>query len=83
MVIGRDDSNRNAVKMAENISAHGLRCTVNGSAKKIDNDLRNAHVEVSFGFDTAVNRYSQSVASLALNAVSARKVYHSVLLMRR
>lgn len=66
MVIGRNDSNINSVKVAENISAHSLRFIVNGAPKKIYNDLRNSHVEGSFGFDTAVKIYSHSVASFHL-----------------
>lgn len=63
MVIGSDDSNRNAVKVTENISAHGVCCTVNDAPKTIDNDFRNEHVKGSFGFNTAVESCLQRVAS--------------------
>lgn len=83
VVIGGDDSNSNAMKLAEDFKAHGLKCAVNGAPKTIDNDLRNAQVEVSFGFDTASKSYAQSAASLAFDAVSARKAYHFVRVMGR
>lgn len=83
LVIGGDDSNSNAMKLAEDFAAHGLKCAVNGAPKTIDNDLRNAQVEISFGFDTAAKSYCQSVASLAFDAVSARKAYHFIRVMGR
>lgn len=83
VVIGGDDSNSNAMKLAENFKAHGLKCAVNGAPKTIDNDLRNAQVEVSFGFDTASKSYAQSAASLAFDAISAGKAYHFVRVMGR
>lgn len=83
VIIGGDDSNSNAMKLAEDFRANGLKCCVNGAPKTIDNDLRNAQVEVSFGFDTASKSYSQSIASLSFDAVSARKAYHFVRVMGR
>lgn len=83
VIVGGDDSNSNAMKLAEDFKAHGLKCCVNGAPKTIDNDLRNAQIEVSFGFDTASKSYAQSVASLAFDAVSARKAYHFIRVMGR
>lgn len=83
VIVGGDDSNSNAMKLAENFKAHGVNCAVNGVPKTIDNDLRNAQVEVSFGFDTATKCYAQAVASLAFDAVSASKAYHFVRVMGR
>ncbi|KAI0567694.1 Phosphofructokinase [Gracilaria domingensis] len=83
VIVGGDDSNSNAMKLAEDFSAHGLKCGVNGAPKTIDNDLRNAQIQVSFGFDTASKSYCESVASLAFDAVSARKAYHFVRVMGR
>lgn len=83
VVIGGDDSNSNAMKLAEDFKAHGIPCAVNGAPKTIDNDLRNDQVEVSFGFDTAVKSYAQSVASLAFDSGSARKAYHFIRVMGR
>lgn len=51
--------------------------------KTSDNDLRNDQVELSFGFDTAAKIYSQSVASLEIDAVFARKHYHFIPVMGR
>lgn len=83
VVVGGDDSNSNAMKLAEDFRANDVSCSVIGAPKTIDNDLRNEQVEVSFGFDTAVKSYAQSVASLAFDAVSARKAYHFVRVMGR
>ncbi|CAN8067333.1 unnamed protein product [Agarophyton chilense] len=83
VIIGGDDSNSNAMKLAEDFRDHGLKCCVNGAPKTIDNDLRNAQVQVSFGFDTASKSYCESVASLAFDAISARKAYHFVRVMGR
>lgn len=83
LIVGGDDSNSNAMKLAENFRAHGLQCGVNGAPKTIDNDLRNDQIEVSFGFDSASKSYSQAIANLALDAVSARKAYHFVRVMGR
>lgn len=83
VVVGGDDSNSNAMKLAEDFKASDVPCSVIGAPKTIDNDLRNKQVEVSFGFDTAVKSYCQSVASLAFDAVSARKAYHFIRVMGR
>lgn len=83
VVVGGDDSNSNAMKLAEDFAKHGVSCAVNGVPKTIDNDLRNDQVEVSFGFDTASKNYAQLVAGLALDAQSARKAWHFVRVMGR
>lgn len=83
VVVGGDDSNSNAMKLAEDFKKHGVKCGVNGVPKTIDNDLRNDQVEVSFGFDTASKNYAQLVAGLALDAQSARKAWHFVRVMGR
>jgi pyrophosphate--fructose-6-phosphate 1-phosphotransferase len=51
--------------------------------KTIDGDLRNEFIEMSFGFDTACKVYSEQVAALCADAVSARKTYHFCRLMGR
>ena len=71
------------MKLAENFKQCNIPCAVNGAPKTIDNDLRNDQIEISFGFDTAAKSYSQSVASLAFDAVSARKAYHFIRVMGR
>lgn len=83
VIVGGDDSNSNAMKLAENFRNYNLKCCVNGAPKTIDNDLRNAQVEVSFGFDTASKNYAHAIACLAYDAVSARKTYHFVRVMGR
>lgn len=83
VIVGGDDSNSNAMKLAEDFKSAGLKCGVNGVPKTIDNDLRNDQVEVSFGFDTAAKAYSASVGALAHDAASARKSWHFVRVMGR
>lgn len=83
VVIGGDDSNTNAMLLAENFAANGLKTRVIGCPKTIDGDLRNQHVEMSFGFDTATKVYSELTGNLGLDAISAKKTYHFVRLMGR
>lgn len=82
-VIGGDDSNTNACLLAEYFAANGSKCTVVGCPKTIDGDLRNEHIQVSFGFDTATKVYSEAIGNLCTDAVSSRKYYHFVRLMGR
>lgn len=82
-VIGGDDSNTNACLLAEYFAAKGSKCTVVGCPKTIDGDLRNEHIQVSFGFDTATKVYSEAIGNLCTDAVSSRKYYHFVRLMGR
>jgi pyrophosphate--fructose-6-phosphate 1-phosphotransferase len=49
----------------------------------LSGDLRNEHVEVSFGFDTATKVYSECVAALCADSSSTRKTYHLCRLMGR
>ncbi len=83
VVVGGDDSNTNAMILAEDFKKHDIPCCVVGCPKTIDNDLRNDQVEASFGFDTASKVYSNLVANLGHDAVSARKTYHVVRVMGR
>ena len=76
VIIGGDDSNTNAAVLAEDFAARGLATAVVGVPKTIDGDLRNKHVPMSFGFDTAVRTYAEAVGNLALDALSSRKYYH-------
>jgi len=55
VVIGGDDSNTNAAVLAEYFAAANSGISVIGAPKTIDGDLKNAAIEVSFGFDTATN----------------------------
>ena len=83
VVIGGDDSNTNACMLAEYFASHGAHCKVVGCPKTIDNDLKNEHVPVSFGFDTATKTYSELTGSVALDAISSKKKYHFIRLMGR
>ena len=83
VVIGGDDSNTNAALLAEYFKKEGSPTQVIGVPKTIDGDLKNQYVEASFGFDTAVRVYSELIANLERDALSARKYYHFVRLMGR
>ncbi|GAB4190994.1 MAG: diphosphate--fructose-6-phosphate 1-phosphotransferase [Simkaniaceae bacterium] len=83
VIIGGDDSNTNAAILAEYFMQKGLQIKVVGVPKTIDGDLKNEHVEVSFGFDTACKTYSEMIGNIARDAISARKYYHFVKLMGR
>lgn len=82
-VIGGDDSNTNACILAEYFAANNAKCGVIGCPKTIDGDLRNEHIEVSFGFDTACKVYSEAIGNLCTDAVSAKRYYYFVRLMGR
>lgn len=83
VVIGGDDSNTNAAVLAQFFSANECKTKVIGVPKTIDGDLKNAFVEISFGFDTACKTYSEMIGNLARDALSAKKYYHFVKLMGR
>ena len=59
VVIGGDDSNTNACLLAEYFLKSGCPTRVIGCPKTIDGDLKNAFVEVSFGYDTACKTYAE------------------------
>eukprot|EP01040_Poterioochromonas_malhamensis_P004581 gene4581-4912_t len=83
VIVGGDDSNTNAAVLAEYFQAHQCATRVIGVPKTIDGDLRNEDIEASFGFDTATKVYSNQVANLCLDAISALKAYHFVRVMGR
>jgi diphosphate-dependent phosphofructokinase len=83
VVVGGDDSNSNAMKLAEDFAAHGLSCCVVGVPKTIDADMRGDQIEMSFGFDTAAKIYANLIANLGQDAVSARKSYFFCRVMGR
>lgn len=83
VIIGGDDSNTNAAVLAEYFKKHQCRTKVIGVPKTIDGDLQNAHVAISFGFDTACRVYSESIGNIACDAVSAKKYTHFIRLMGR
>ncbi|MDR2767356.1 MAG: diphosphate--fructose-6-phosphate 1-phosphotransferase [Treponema sp.] len=83
VIIGGDDSNTNAALLAEYFLAQGSSIQVIGCPKTIDGDLKNEHIEASFGFDTAVKTYSELIGNIERDAASARKYWHFIKLMGR
>jgi pyrophosphate--fructose-6-phosphate 1-phosphotransferase len=83
VVVGGDDSNTNAGLLAEFFKAQAAPLSVIGVPKTIDGDLKNDHVESSFGFDTATKTYSELVGNLCRDVNSGRKYWHFVRLMGR
>jgi pyrophosphate--fructose-6-phosphate 1-phosphotransferase len=83
VVIGGDDSNSNASKLAEFAKANNAPLCVVGVPKTIDGDLRGEHIETSFGFDTASKVYSDLIGNIQRDAISARKYWHFIKLMGR
>ena len=83
VVVGGDDSNTNACVIAEYLKQHGVDIAVIGVPKTIDGDLKNEHIETSFGFDTATKIYAELVGNIERDMNSARKYWHFVRLMGR
>jgi len=83
VVIGGDDSNTNGALMAEYFEKQGAPIQVIGVPKTIDGDLKNEHIEISFGFDTATKTYSELIGNIARDAQSAKKYWHFIKLMGR
>lgn len=83
VVIGGDDSNTNAVLLAEYFLSHNYKTQVIGIPKTIDGDLKNKYIETSFGFDTAAKTYSELIGNIARDAISSRKYWHFIRLMGR
>ena len=83
VIIGGDDSNTNACTLAQYMLTHKTGIQVIGCPKTIDGDLKNAWIEVSFGFDTATKVYSELIGNIMRDANSARKYWHFIKLMGR
>lgn len=83
VIIGGDDSNTNAAFLAEYFAKEQVSCSVIGIPKTIDGDLRNAYVELSFGFDSACRTYSETIGNIARDARSAKKSYYFIKMMGR
>ena len=83
VVVGGDDSNTNACVIAEYLKQNGVDISVIGVPKTIDGDLKNKHIEASFGFDTATKIYAELVGNIERDMNSARKYWHFVRLMGR
>jgi len=83
VVIGGDDSNTNAALLAEYFIEQKSTTQVIGCPKTIDGDLKNEHIETSFGFDTACKTYSELIGNIERDANSAKKYWHFIKLMGR
>jgi pyrophosphate--fructose-6-phosphate 1-phosphotransferase len=83
VIIGGDDSNTNACLLAEYYKKINAGVQVIGCPKTIDGDLKNAHIETSFGFDTASKVYSEVIGNIERDCNSARKYWHFIKLMGR
>ncbi|MDR1940726.1 MAG: diphosphate--fructose-6-phosphate 1-phosphotransferase [Endomicrobium sp.] len=83
IVVGGDDSNTNAALIAEYAKKENMDLCVVGVPKTIDGDLKNSHIETSFGFDTATKIYSELVGNICRDVNSAQKYWHFVRLMGR
>ena len=83
VVIGGDDSNTNACLLGEFFASRQSKCKVIGCPKTIDGDLKNEHIPVSFGFDTATKVYSEAIGNLCIDAQSGKDYYHFVRVMGR
>ncbi len=83
IIIGGDDSNTNAAVLANYLKTKKLNCTICGVPKTIDGDLKNAHIETSFGFDTASKLFSELTSNIARDCLSAKKYYHFIKIMGR
>jgi len=83
VIIGGDDSNTNAALLAEYFIKKDADIRVIGVPKTIDGDLKNKHIEISFGFDTATKLYSELIGNICRDARSARKYWHFIKLMGR
>ena len=83
IVIGGDDSNTNAAVMGNYFKQKESGVQVIGCPKTIDGDLKNEHIEASFGFDTATKTYSELIGNIQRDANSAKKYWHFIKLMGR
>lgn len=83
VVVGGDDSNTNAVFLTEYFQSHEIDCSVIGIPKTIDGDLKNAEIEVSFGFDSACKTYSETIGNILKDAASQKKYTFFIKIMGR
>jgi 6-phosphofructokinase 1 len=79
--IGGDGTLRGAHAIAEEIGRRGLKISVIGIPKTIDNDI--SYVQQSFGFDTAVTESRTALYSAHTEAIGARNGIGLVKLMGR
>ena len=87
VVIGGDDSNTNAVFLAQQFKNAGIK--VIGVPKTIDGDIQiktddnETLCAISFGFHTAARAFSQNISNLATDAGSDIKYWHVCKVMGR
>lgn len=67
-IIGGDGTQRGALDIANEIERRGLKVAVIGIPKTVDNDL--LFIDRSFGFETAVERATEAVSSIHMEAFS-------------
>lgn len=83
VIVGGDDSNTNTAILAEWLKKRNSDISMIGCPKTIDGDLKNQHIETSFGFDTATKTYAELIGNIAKDANSAKKYWHFIRLMGR
>ena len=67
-IVGGDGTQRGALEVAEEIERRGLKISVIGIPKTVDNDL--VFIQRSFGFDTAVEKATEAVGAAHMEAHS-------------
>lgn len=67
-IIGGDGTQRGSLDIANEIQRRGLKISVIGIPKTVDNDLQ--FIDRSFGFDTAVQKATHAINSAHMEAVS-------------
>ena len=67
-IIGGDGTQRGSLDIAREIEKRGLKVAVVGIPKTVDNDLE--FIDRSFGFETAVQKATEAVASIHMEAIS-------------
>jgi len=67
-IIGGDGTQRGSLDIANEIERRGLKIAVVGIPKTVDNDLQ--FIDRSFGFETAVQKATQAVNSIHMEAQS-------------
>ncbi len=79
--IGGDGTLRGAAAIADEVKRRGLNIAIIAIPKTIDNDIR--HVDLSFGYETAVSESRHSTYTAHIEAVGARNGVGLVKLMGR
>ncbi|MDE5898460.1 MAG: ATP-dependent 6-phosphofructokinase [Treponemataceae bacterium] len=67
-IIGGDGTQRGSLDISNEVERRGLKCAVIGIPKTVDNDLQ--FIDRSFGFETAVQKAKDAVASVHMEAHS-------------